>query len=125
MLNYGLGNFFSWQLAAWATFCLNVVAIFKIRNERLRDTANEKSGDWSRLRDEIKRLDERCDHLLTRCDHLQSEVDACREREGEWMSRAISAEAALLGEGEARQTAQRIVSADRQESATRKDKGNG
>ena len=75
-------------------------------NERHRDRAAEKSGDWSRLRDEIKRLDERCDHL-------QREVDECRKREGEWMSRAIAAEAVQLGEGRANQEAQRIVSAER------------
>lgn len=76
-------------------------------NERLRDKEAEKAGDWSRLRAEIVRLDERCDHL-------QREVDECRDREGEWMQRAIAAEAALLGKGEAKQEAQRIISAERQ-----------
>ncbi len=82
-------------------------------NERARDVAAEKTGDWSRLRAEIARLDERCDHL-------QREVDECREREGVWMQRAISAEAALLGMGDAKQEAQRIVSAEREAA-----KGNG
>lgn len=67
----------------------------------------ERTGDWQRLHAEIVRLDERCDHL-------QREVDECRQREGEWMRRAIVAEAASEGIGEARQEAQRIVSAERQ-----------
>lgn len=76
-------------------------------NERLRDKEAAKDGDWSRLRAEIARLDERCDHL-------QREVDECREREGVWMQRAIAAEAAHLGAGEAKQEAQRIISAERE-----------
>jgi hypothetical protein len=77
--------------------------------------AAERTAYWDRLLKEIKRLDERCDHL-------QSEVDACREREGEWMQRAIAAEAYQLGEGEALQKAQRIVSAERQMDADKKGK---
>lgn len=58
--------------------------------------AAERAAYWDRLLAEIKRLDERCDHL-------QSEVDACREREGEWMQRAIAAEAYQAGRGQAAQ----------------------
>jgi len=75
--------------------------------------AAERAAYWDRLLAEIRRLDERCDHL-------QREVDACREREGEWMRRAISAEAFQLGEGEALQKAQRIVSRERQIDADKK-----
>src|SRR5690349_10147490 len=84
--------------------------------EARRDKVDEKAGDWSRLRGEIERLD-------GRCDHLQQEVDECHRREGEWMSRAIRAESALLGKGEVRQEAQRIVSAERQADAAKKDGG--
>jgi hypothetical protein len=77
--------------------------------------AAERSADWDRLRAEINRLDDRCDHL-------QGEVDECRRREGEWMQRAISAEAYQLGEGAARQEAQRIISTERQIDADRKDR---
>lgn len=80
------------------------------RNEARRISAEGETSDWSRLRDEIARLD-------GRCDHLQREVDDCREREGEWMRRAITAEATLQGEGEAWQEAQRIVSTERQADA--------
>lgn len=68
--------------------------------------AAEKAADWTRLRDEITRLREWCAEL-------QHEVDECRRREGEWMSRAIAAEAAHLGFGEASQQAQRILSEER------------
>ena len=88
---------------AAAILAANLVALFKVWplikeriNERHRDAATEKAGDWSRLRAEINRLDERCDHL-------QSEVDSCREREGEWMHRALEAEAIVQGFGEVRQ----------------------
>jgi hypothetical protein len=81
-------------------------AVMERINERYRDRIAEEAGDWHRLRVEIERLD-------ARCDHLQSEVDDCRKREGEWMHRAIAAEAYQLGEGEALQAAQRIISRER------------
>lgn len=96
-----------------AIFAANVVALFKAWplimariNERHRDKEAGKSGDWSRLRAEISRLDERCDHL-------QREVDECREREGEWMKRAIAAEAYQIGRGDAAQTVTIIESRKR------------
>lgn len=104
---------FGLKLAAWVSILMVAVHLHRARNERLRDLQTEKGGDWDRLRGEIDRLDERCDHL-------QTEVDECREREGEWMKRAIAAEAYQLGEGEALQKAQRIVSTERQ-----KKPGNG
>jgi len=108
-----LGKIFSAAAGLWALVLVNAVALYRAWpqimariNERHRDREAEKSGDWSRLRAEIVRLDERCDHL-------QTAVDECREREADWMSRAISAEAVQLGQGEAMQQAQRIVSAER------------
>jgi hypothetical protein len=96
----GLGS-----LAAWLA-----VQNRKLRGQELRDGGEMKSGDWSRLRAEIARLDERCDHL-------QKEVDECREREGGWMSRALAAEAERdgynLGRGEVRQEAQLLDSKGR------------
>jgi hypothetical protein len=111
-----MGDAWYWTLAAplWL-----VVLIYGLRtakdwpgimarwNERRRDASAERAGDWSRLRAEIRRLDDRCDHL-------QREVDECREREGVWMQRAIAAESALMGKGEVKQEAQRIVSAERE-----------
>jgi hypothetical protein len=109
-----LGQFFSVQLAAWVATMGLLAHYWRRRNEPLRDAANEKVSDWARLRDEIVRLD-------ARCDHLQHEVDECRKREADWMARAIAAEAYQLGEGEALQAAQRILSAERQKP----NEGNG
>jgi hypothetical protein len=115
-----LSKIFSAAAGVWAMAAMAFVALFRAWplimekiNERKRDQHGERSGDWSRLRAEIERLD-------GRCDHLQTEVDECREREGEWMKRAIAAEAALLGKGHAQQEAQMIVSKERT-----KDNGNG
>lgn len=85
---------------------------------REQAAAEAKAADWSRLRGEVDRLLGRVDTLEEKCDKLEGEVDACRQREAEWMRRAIEAEAALMGRGRADQEAQLIVSAERQ-----KDKG--
>lgn len=58
-------------------------------NERRRDSAEEKAGDWERLRQEIVRLHE--------------QVACCERERAEWMDRAITAEATLQGYGEIRQ----------------------
>lgn len=125
----GIGQIFNPAAGVWALVAMAAVTLFKVWplvmervNERLRDKETEKHGAWTRLHSEIDRLIERIAEIEARCDHLQKEVDECRKREGEWMHRAIAAEAASEGIGEARQAAQRIVSADRQEP---KDKPNG
>lgn len=108
---------FAYGLPIWTTCLVLIVrtvrdwpGIMQRWNERKRDiataTETEKENDWSRLRHEIERLDKRCDHL-------QAEVDACREREGEWMGRAIQAEAALMGRGRADQEAARMMAEER------------
>jgi hypothetical protein len=104
---------FGLPVAAWTGVLVLAVHLYKVRNERLRDLETEKGGHSGRLLAEIARLDKRCDDL-------QTDVDECRTREGEWMKRAISAEAALLGKGHAQQEAQMIVSKERT-----KDSGNG
>lgn len=120
-----LGQLFSVASAAWAFVCINAVALFKAwpaimerLNERRRDAHSEKSADWERLRGEINRLD-------GRCDHLQREVDECHRERAEWMTRAISAEAYQLGQGEARQEAANILAAERIAEANKKEPGNG
>lgn len=95
------GKIFNATTGVWAIFCGLMVALFKAWpavmgriNERHRDRENEEAGSHARLLTEIERLD-------GRCDHLQKEVDDCREREGEWMKRAIAAEAYQIGRGTA------------------------
>lgn len=116
-----LGQVFNPSTGVWALVAMAAVTLFKVWplvmarvNERLRDKETEKNGEWSRLHEEITRLVDRINQIETRCDHLQKEVDECREREGDWMRRAIAAEAASEGMGEARQVAQRIVSTEMQ-----------
>lgn len=58
-------------------------------NERFRDRAKISSDDWKAMRDQIEWLTE--------------EVKECRKSEGEWMQRAVLAEAKLQGRGEVRQ----------------------
>lgn len=91
-----LGKIFSAAAGVWALVAMGAVALFKAWphilgrfNERRRDIAEEKADDWDRLRKERDRIRE----LLTLCE---------KER-GEWMGRAIRAEATLQGYGEARQ----------------------
>lgn len=72
--------------------------------------AAEKSKDWTRLRDEI-------DRLWAECRELRKSVQECEEREGEWMRRAIQAEAMAMGQGEARQAAAVAVAEMRVDTA--------
>lgn len=77
-------------------------------NERLRDLSRAKAGDWSRLRGEIARLDERCRLIESR------EEDCRRELAGA-VGRIAELEGYNAGQGRAAQEAQLIVSAERLE----------
>lgn len=106
MANDVLDQIFSLQTAAWTANAILLLFVVRMWNGApamfaqwiayRRAKAEEKSSDWSRLREEITRLD-------SRCDDLQTEVDECRKREGDWMGRAIAAESALAGRGQAAQ----------------------
>jgi hypothetical protein len=101
-----LQQIFSWQSAAWTSTAVLLLFVVRMWNgaPAMLDRwlafrtakANEKSADWTRLRDEINRLN-------AWCHELQEAVDECRQREAEWMSRAVTAEATLQGYGEWRQ----------------------
>lgn len=108
-----LDKVFSAASGVWALVCMAALALFKAwplilerLNERKRDIAVEKAGDWERIR--VERNELRC--LLRECE---------RERV-EWQRRAITAEATLQGFGEARQQAAAVVAADRWEQAQKK-----
>ncbi len=105
---------FSAAAGVWAMALMAAVALFKAWphilgrfNERARDSAVEKAGDWERLRDERDRLR----GLLAECD----------KEKGEWMRRAITAEATLQGYGNALQQASTIVAAERLIDAQKRD----
>jgi hypothetical protein len=115
-----LGKIFSAAAGVWALVAMAAVALFKSWphimgrfNERYRDVAAEKAGDWERIRHERDVAREERD--LVRDRWAQCEAD-----KNMWMARAVKAEATLDGLGEARQEAQRIVSAERE-----KQRGNG
>lgn len=105
-----LGKIFSAAAGVWAIFLALVVAIFKAwpaimarQNERKRDSATEKAGDWERLRAEIERL-----HVaIANRERLLAERDdenaALQRQNIELLGRAVTAEAALMGMGVARQ----------------------
>lgn len=110
----------NWQIfnpttGVWAIVVMVGVTLFKgwplileRLNERHRDTAAERAGDWTRLRDENERL------------HRQ--LADCEKMRVEWMHRAITAEATLQGYGDAHQRAQEMLSAERLEN-NHKSKG--
>jgi hypothetical protein len=111
----------SWVQSAGTLGALALAAKFYLDRRRLIqsaavDEAAKEGGDWTRLRAEIDRLDERCDHL-------QREVDECRRREGEWMTRALQAEALMQGNGEIRQAASIAAAEVRIDAADRKKNG--
>ena len=115
---------FSAAAGVWALVAMGAVALFKSWplimgrfNERARDVAAEKAGDWERIRSER-------DHAREECDLVRDRWAECEADKNEWMRRALKAEAFNEGIGEARQEAQRIVSREREADAKKRD-GNG
>lgn len=105
-----LGKIFSAAAGVWAIFLALAVAMFKAwpnimgrYNERRRDDATAKAEDWHRLRAEIDRLHAAIanrDRLLAELDDEKNEL----QRENiDLLGRAVKAEAALQGYGDARQ----------------------
>ena len=107
---------FSVASAIWALVCVNSLALYKgwpaimaRLNERRRDVAAEKAGDWDRIRSER-------DVAREERDLVRDRLADCERDRLEWMARAVKAEATLQGWGEGRQrlaieeAAKRIVS---------------
>jgi hypothetical protein len=84
-------------------------------NERLRDKARARAGDWSRLRGEIARLD-------ARCAMIEGREEQCRSDLGDAVRRIAELEGYNIGRGEARQEAQRMLSAGRESDAAKRGK---
>jgi hypothetical protein len=103
-LDEGVFNkIFSAATGVWTLVLMCAVALFKAWpnvmerfNERRRDAAAEEAGDWERVRSERDRLRDRL-HIC------EERIDLLEQEKGEWMRRAITAEATLQGYGEARQ----------------------
>lgn len=104
---------FSAATAAWAAVCMAAVALFKAwpaimsrLNERHRDIAAERAGDWDRIRSE---RDLACEER----DLVRDRWAACEAEILEWKARAITAEAYQLGVGMGRNEATTILAAER------------
>jgi hypothetical protein len=111
-----LGKIFNVATAAWTAVLMLAVRLFHTwpniqarQNERKRDAAAEKAGDWDRLRDENKRL-----HTM---------LAKCEAERIEWMGRAVTSESVLQGLGYARQQAAQIIAVERLEEAAKRDAG--
>ena len=107
---------FSAAAGVWALAAMAFVALFKAWpgimeriNERRRDAAAEKDGDWQRLR--------------TERDSYRSLLSTCEKERIEWMRRAITAEATLQGYGDAEQHAAEIVAIERLKDRRKREEG--
>jgi hypothetical protein len=81
--------------------------------EGRRDKESAKDGDWRRLRGEIDRLDHRCAQIEEREQECQHQLTDALHRIGEL-------EGYNLGIGDARQTAQRMLSEGRESDAAKR-----
>lgn len=116
-----ISQVFSAETGVWTLVALAVIALFKTWplilariNESNRDKAAEKAGDWTRLREEVERL-------ARRVEALERKVDECEAERDEALRRAVTAETELIrlqayehGRGEGLQTAQVILSSERE-----------
>lgn len=117
---------FTVPAAAWTTACAFIIYLFRIRNERLRDVEKEKNDGWGHLNDLVASLSKEVTRLSERLKAVEIENEECRKslsavRDELAVERAerIKFELILQGEGDMRQEAQRIISADRQEPKPR------
>jgi hypothetical protein len=116
---------FSVAAAAWAAVAMLAVRLFHTwpnvmdrLNERKRDVATEKAGDWDRIRADR-------DYWHDKAHEYQQQLTEERAAKIEYMSRAVTAEAHLEGRGRARQEAATIVAIERLTDAAKKTNGNG
>jgi len=114
---------YSWATFTAAIFAANLVALFKAwplvmsrLNERHRDVAAEKAGDWERIRAER-------DAARKDRDLMRERWALCEVEKNDWMRRAITAEATLQGFGEwkqmlaVREAARRLATSNEDESS--------
>lgn len=104
------GKIFNAATGVWAIFCTIVVALFKMWpaimgrfNERRRDLVAEEAADWDRLRAERDRLIALLDVRDAIISARDERIAMLSSEKVELLSRAVTAEAALQGYGEARQ----------------------
>jgi Tfp pilus assembly protein PilN len=115
-LGMGLERFFTITGAAWtATGFIGLLvirmwsgapAVFAQWVAYRRAKAEERSADWTRLRDENARLD-------GRCQRLEIAEEKCRDELADVKQRLSALEGYELGKGKARQDAANIVAIER------------
>lgn len=119
----GLLRILSWPATPlWVVALIVSVGAFKVWplimervNERLRDREAAKASDWTRLRGEIDRID-------GRCQRLEEREEECQRNLADARTRLADLEGYMMGQGEAKQAAQRALSADRMDDAKAKSK---
>jgi hypothetical protein len=94
---------FSAAAGVWALVAMAAVALFRAWpqilgrfNERYRDRQAEAAADWDRIRSER-------DVAREERDLVRDRWAQCEAERLQWMARAIAAEAALVGRGQAAQ----------------------
>lgn len=91
-------------------------AIMARLNERHRDLASEKAGDWDRIRSERDVASEERDLVRDR-------LAECEAEKLKWMARAVTAEAAAMGLGIGLNEASAILAVERLTDAAKKGGG--
>lgn len=133
-----LSKIFSASAGVWAIFLAVTAAIFKAwphimgrSNERKRDIEAAEKADWDRRTEEIERLHARLanrEKVLSdrddENDRQRQENSELRQDRDEWKGRAVTAEATLLGLGNARQREAERLAKER-ETATQLASPNG
>lgn len=106
-------KFFSITGAAWVAAMAFIAHLFRVRNERLRDIAAEKAGDWERVRDERDTAYSQRDVAYEERDLVRDRWAECEAEKLEALARAVTAEATLLGLGMGRNEAATQQAAER------------
>jgi uncharacterized protein YlxW (UPF0749 family) len=122
MPNETLLSFFRWSVAPLWVIALTVLglavkiypAILARINERRRDQAAEKAGDWTRLRDEVGRLAERVKALEEKVEVCERERDEAKHQLASERAGRLEAEAMLMARQRSDQDLQRRLSAERE-----------
>jgi hypothetical protein len=112
-------SFFSLEGAAWTATAFIGLLVVRVWNGSpamfaqwiayRRAKAEERASDWTRLRNDNARLDERCQRL-------EIAEERCREELANVKARVCALEGYELGKGKARQDAAGIVAVERLEA---------
>lgn len=119
-----LDQVFSWEVFLAVIAAINGVLAWRVWPAipeimgRINDRRRDHHAASERLQD---RLEARVTKLEARCDAVEAELAECHRERDEWRSRAVAAEAVMLGEGEAKQKAQRFLSTEREADRQKKN----